>query len=302
MVMNMSRLLIGSHVNVKAPKMLLGAVEDAISYGASTFMFYTGAPQNTIRKPIATFRLEEAKKLMLENNINLDEVVVHAPYIINLANIKSESVSELAVSFLKQEISRVQEIGCKILVLHPGAHVGLGSEEGIRITSERLNSIFASDNSDVIIALETMSGKGSEVGVNIEEIAAIIEKIENKNRIGICLDTCHLHDGGYDVSNFDEILDRIDSLIGLSFVKVVHINDSKNQQGAHKDRHENLGFGFIGFDNLINIIYNPRLINVPKILETPYVGENEPYKKEIEMIKNKTFNPNLKIELGEREL
>lgn len=298
----MSKLLIGSHVNVKAPKMLLGAVEDAISYGANTFMFYTGAPQNTIRKPISTFKVEEAKKLMLENNIDLDKVVVHAPYIINLANTKNELTAELAVSFLKQEISRVAEIGCKILVLHPGAHVGIGSEEGIKVIASRINDIFASDDSNVIIALETMSGKGSEVGITIDEVISIINKIERKDKIGICLDTCHLHDGGYDVAKFDEILDKIENEIGLSYVKVVHVNDSKNEQGSHKDRHENLGFGYIGFDNLINIIYNPRLVNVPKILETPYIGDNEPYKKEIEMIKEKKFNPNLKIELGEGDV
>lgn len=298
----MSKLLIGSHVNVKAPKMLLGAVEEAIAEGANTFMFYTGAPQNTIRKPISEFRLAEAKHLMSINNIDINNVVVHAPYIINLANTKNEYTAELAVSFLKQEISRVAEIGCKILVLHPGAHVGIGSEEGIKVIANRLNEIFSIDNSDVIIALETMAGKGSEVGATLDEILSLVKNIKNKERIGICLDTCHLHDAGYDLTNFDEILDKIDKEVGLSFIKVVHVNDSKNPLGAHKDRHENFGFGHIGFDTLLNIIENPRLINIPKILETPYVCDNPPYEKEIKMIKNRVFNPNLKMELGESEL
>ncbi len=297
----MSRLLIGSHINVKAPKMLLGAVEEAIAEGANTFMFYTGAPQNTIRKPISEFRLEEAKNLMSSNNINIDNVVVHAPYIINLANTKNVYTAELAVSFLKQEILRVAEIGCKILVLHPGAHVGIGSAAGIKVIANRLNEIFATDNSNVIIALETMSGKGSEVGANLDEIISLIKNIERKDRIGICLDTCHLHDSGYDLTDFDDILDKIDKEIGLSFVKVVHVNDSKNILGSHKDRHENIGYGYIGFATLLNIIENPRLIDVPKILETPYICDNPPYKQEILMIKNRTFNPNLKIELGENE-
>jgi len=300
--MNMSKLLIGSHVNVKAPKMLLGAVEDALLEGANTFMFYTGAPQNTIRKPINEFHLEEAKELMIKNNIDINKVVVHAPYIINLANTKNEYTAELAVSFLKQEISRVAQIGCSILVLHPGAHVGIGSEKGINVIASRLNDIFNEDNSNVVIALETMSGKGSEVGVNLDEIISLVKKIENKKRIGICLDTCHLHDSGYDLNDFDLLLDKIENEIGLDYIKVVHVNDSKNPLGAHKDRHENIGFGYIGFELLLKIIENPRLVNVPKILETPYVGDYAPYKKEIEMIKSREFNPNLKIELGEGEI
>ena len=277
-------LLIGSHVKYNSTTQLLGSVKEAISYGATTFMFYTGAPQNTLRSPINKMIVEDAKKLMIDNNIDIDKVVVHAPYIINLANTEKY---DFAVSFLKQEVKRCEEIGIKYMVLHPGSHVGLGEEVGINNIVNGLNDVL--ESSRVTILLETMAGKGSELGCNLDQIKTIIDKVENKDKIGICLDTCHLNDAGYDVNNFDNILDEIDKKVGLKYVGCVHINDSKNPISSHKDRHENLGYGTIGFNTLIDIIYNKRLEDIPKILETPYIGEHAPYKEEIEMIKNKKF-------------
>lgn len=286
-------LIIGSHVNYNSKDQLLGSLEQALSYDANTFMFYTGAPQNTVRSKIDESIINKAKEKMESCGILLQNIIVHAPYIINLANSKDDSKYNFSISFLKEEIKRCEQIGIKYLVLHPGSHVGLGVEEGINSIIFALNKALENDTS-VIVLLETMAGKGSEIGSNLEEIKKIIDGVNDKSKIGICLDTCHLNDAGYDTSNFDKILDEIDSLIGLSYVHCIHVNDSKNPLGAHKDRHENIGYGTLGFDNIINIIYNPRLQNIPKILETPWIGEKAPYKEEIQMIRTKTFNENLK--------
>ena len=276
-------LIIGSHVSFKSNDQLVGSVKEALSYLSTTFMFYTGAPQNTMRVPINKELTNEAIELMNTNGIDINNVVVHAPYIINLANPKNYDFN---VSFLKQEIKRVMEIGVNKLVLHPGSHVGLGVDEGIKNIINALNdSLSESDN--IVICLETMAGKGSEIGVNFNELKTIIDGVKLKDKIGICMDTCHLNDAGYDISDFDKILDEFDKIIGMNYLKVIHINDSKNSLGSHKDRHENIGKGTIGFDNLINVIYNKRIESIPKILETPYIGDKAPYKEEIEMIRNK---------------
>ena len=290
-------LIIGSHVSYKNDTGLLGSVEEALSYGANTFMFYTGAPQNTRRGAINDELTYKGYKLMKENNIALENVIVHAPYIINLCNDKN---FDFSISFLKQEVIRCEELGMTKLVLHPGASVGLERSHAIANIIKGLN-IILDDNHNVIICLETMAGKGTEVGKSFEELKFIIDNIKNKSKIGICLDTCHINDAGYDLNNFDKVLDEFDKIIGLDYLKCIHINDSKNTIGSHKDRHENIGLGTIGFDNLINVIYNKRIENLPKILETPYVDDIEsdkkriypPYKFEIEMIKNKTNNPKL---------
>lgn len=289
-------LIIGSHVSFKSDKQLLGSVNEALSYGENTFMFYTGAPQNTIRSNINDNLTNKALEVMKENNINIDNVIVHAPYIVNLA--KEEN--DFAISFLKQEIKRCSMLHIKYMVLHPGSSVSITKEEGINNIINALNIILDNEY-DVTICLETMAGKGNEVGSNLLEIKNIINKIEYQNKIGVCLDTCHLNDAGYDISNFDSILDEIDKLIGIDKIKCIHINDSKNILGSKKDRHENIGLGSIGFNNLINVIYNKRISNIPKILETPYVTIDNnskdkiypPYKQEIDMIKNKSFDNNL---------
>ena len=289
-------LIIGSHVSFKSDKQLLGSVNEALSYGENTFMFYTGAPQNTIRSNIDDNLTNKALEVMKENNINIDNVIVHAPYIVNLA----KEDNDFAISFLKQEIKRCSMLHIKYMVLHPGSSVSITKEEGINNIINALNIILDNEY-DVTICLETMAGKGNEVGSNLLEIKNIINKIEYQNKIGVCLDTCHLNDAGYDISNFDSILDEIDKLIGIDKIKCIHINDSKNILGSKKDRHENIGLGSIGFNNLINVIYNKRISNIPKILETPYVTIDNnskdkiypPYKQEIDMIKNKSFDNNL---------
>jgi deoxyribonuclease-4 len=276
-------LYIGSHVGFSKNNQLVGSLEEALSYNANTFMFYTGAPQNTMRYEIDDELTKKAYELMKKNNILLDKIIVHAPYIINLANPDPEK-HNFAISFLKQEVSRCEKLGIKNMVLHPGSHVGVGIEEGIKLIIDGLNHVLETDNS-VCILLETMSGKGSEVGFDFNQISDIIKGIEKKELIGVCMDTCHIHDSGYDLNNFDSVLDEFDKIVGLKYVKCIHINDSKNTCGAKKDRHENIGKGYIGLDNLIKVIYNPRLDNIPKILETPYINEVAPYKEEIELIR-----------------
>lgn len=290
-------LIIGSHVSFNKKEQLIGSVKEALSYNANTFMFYTGAPQNTNRASIDDSITLSALELMKENNIDLKNVVVHAPYIVNPAN---NANFDFNVNFLKQEIDRVESLGVTKLVLHPGSYVKLTHDEGIKNIIDTLNQVIRKDM-NVKILLETMSGKGTELGTNFDDLKYIIDNIEYSKNVGICLDTCHLNDAGYDIFKFDEILDEVDSKIGLEKVGCIHINDSKNLKSSHKDRHENIGLGTIGFDALINVIYNKRLDNIPKILETPYVTNSDelkdkiypPYKFEIEMIRNKKFNPNL---------
>ncbi len=285
-------LIIGSHVGFKKDSQLLGSLNEALSYGANTFMFYTGAPQNTSRYPIEDGLTLEAMNVMKSEGIDYSKVIVHAPYIINLANDTDPDKFKFSVRFLQEEVERCSLLGIKYMVLHPGSHVGLGVENGINNIAKGLNMILG--NYDVTILLETMAGKGSEIGSKLEEIKAIIDMVDDKEHIGVCLDTCHLSDAGYDISNFDKFLDEFNKIIGINKIYCVHVNDSKNENGTHKDRHENFGFGKIGFDTLINVIYNERLEDVPKILETPYVEkEFAPYKYEIEMIRNKKFDSEL---------
>lgn len=284
-------LLIGSHVSFDKKDQLVKSTKEAISYNATTFMFYTGAPQNTNRSKIDIEKTKEAVKLMNENNIDYSQVIVHAPYIINLANINN---MDFSIRFLVEELARCNELGIDKVVLHPGSHVGLGIDKGIENIIFGLNKVFDLSKNNVKILLETMAGKGSEIGSNIDELKKIIDGITNKERIGICLDTCHLNDAGYNLTKFDELLTMIDNKIGLDKVMCIHINDSKNQIASHKDRHENIGLGTIGFETLNSIVHNPKLSKIPKILETPYVDkEYPPYKYEIEMLRKNKMNDNL---------
>lgn len=286
-------MIIGSHVSMSGKEMLVGSVQEALSYGSTTFMFYTGAPQNTLRKPIDQLRIEEAKALMIEHGIDIEHVIVHAPYIINLGNTVKPETFELAVSFLKQEIKRCEAIGVHRLVLHPGAHVGAGREAGLERIVEGLNEALK-ENSPVKIALETMAGKGTEIGRDITDLKYIIENCDYSERLGVCLDTCHIHDSGINLNDFEAFIEKFDQEIGIERILVVHVNDSKNECGAHKDRHENIGYGHIGFETLNKIVHHPKLKDVPKILETPYIDKQAPYKEEILMFKHQEFNDNLK--------
>ncbi|MGL4950300.1 MAG: deoxyribonuclease IV [Mycoplasma sp.] len=290
----MNKLLIGSHVSMSSPKYLLGSVKEALSYDSNTFMIYTGPPQNGIRKNTSEFFINEAFELMKDNSINPDNIIVHAPYIINLCSAKLET-RESSKEILINELRRVQEMGFNKFVLHPGSKLDQDWEVGINQIAEGLDKALETVNNDVIILLETMSGKGTEMGRDIKDLKAIFAKLKNKNKnkVAVCLDTCHLWDSGIELSNFDNYLSEFDKEIGIDKILCVHVNDSKNVLSSHKDRHDNLGYGNIGFEKLIAIIYHEKLTNVPKILETPYYEKDgkllPPYKEEIEMIKNKTF-------------
>lgn len=290
--MRLKIMKIGSHVSLTAPDFLLGSVKTALSYHANAFMIYTGAPQNTRRKNIEDFKVIEAHNLMKENHIPLENMIVHAPYIINLANTINPDTFELAYQFLTKEIERCKQIGASTLVLHPGSHVKAGEEKGLEKIIEGLD--LALHDHQVKIALETMAGKGSELGYSFSQLKYIIDHVKQKDSIFVCMDTCHLHDAGYNLSDFDAILDEFDCTIGLDKLAVIHLNDSKNIRGAKKDRHENIGFGEIGFETLMYIAHHPRLKNIVKILETPYINGCAPYKEEIDMIKNNMFDKHLK--------
>lgn len=287
-------MLIGSHVSMSGKKMLLGAAEEAAGYEASTFMIYTGAPQNTRRKAIEEMNIDAGKLFMQEKG--LSDIVVHAPYIINLGNtIKLENFG-FATQFLREEIERAEALGATQMTLHPGAHVGAGEEAAIEQIAKGLNEVLKEDQT-IQIALETMAGKGTEIGKTFEELAAIMERVERNDLLSVTLDTCHIHDAGYNVKeDFDGVLEEFDRVVGLKKLKVIHVNDSKNEQGARKDRHENIGFGHIGFDALSYVVNHPQLAKLPKILETPYVGEDKknkkaPYAHEIQMLKENIFHP-----------
>lgn len=281
-------LKIGSHVGMKAPNYMVGSVEEALSYDANALMLYTGAPQNTKRKAVSELRIAEAHELLANNDIPAQNVVVHAPYIINLANTINPATYQIAVEFLRTEIDRTMAMGAKYLVLHPGSHVKAGVEAGIESIINGLNSVLKASD-DIIICLETMSGKGTECGSSFEQLKQIIDGVDLNAKLGICFDTCHVHDSGYDLTNFDAVLDEFDQIIGLERLHVLHINDSKNPISSKKDRHENLGYGYIGFEILNQIVNHPRLDDKIKVLETPYVDKVAPYGKEIAMLKNQIF-------------
>lgn len=289
-------MLIGSHVSMSGKKMLLGAAEEAASYQATTFMIYTGAPQNTRRKAIEEMNIESGMAFMKEHGMS--NMVVHAPYIINLGNTVKPENFGFATQFLREEIMRAQALGATQITMHPGAHVGAGADAAIAQIIKGLNEVLTADQIPQI-ALETMAGKGTEIGRSFEELAQIIEGVTLNDKLSVTLDTCHIHDAGYNVrEDFDGILNEFDKVIGLDRLKVVHVNDSKNIQGAKKDRHANIGFGEIGFDALNKIVHHPQLVTIPKILETPYVGEDKknkraPYKFEIAMLQSGTFDGDL---------
>ena len=290
-------MIIGSHVSFNTNQ-LLGSAKTAVSFGANTFMFYTGAPQNTIRKEIDLDLTKEAHEYMKNHGIDINNVICHAPYIINLANREKEDSWNFSISFIKNEINRITQMGINYIVIHPGNSLKLDRMTALYNIADAINNILDSDTKPMIL-LETMAGKGTECGINIYELKEILNHIILKDKVGLCLDTCHLNDSGVDIAEFDSYLSDLDNAIGLDKVKCIHINDSKNPIGSHKDRHANIGYGTIGFDNLINVLYNSKLKEVPKILETPWVGKYPPYKLEIDMIKSKKFNPNLEQDLEE---
>ena len=282
---------LGSHVGMHGKDMFLGSVKEALSYEADTFMLYTGAPQNTRRKELSQLRIPEAQALMKESGIQ--EFVVHAPYIINLANtVKAETVP-LAVDFLATEIQRTIAMGSHVLILHPGSHVGAGTKQGIRQIITGLNAVLTADL-PCTVALETMAGKGSEIGRSFEELAEIYDGVIHSDKLRVCFDTCHVNDAGYDiVRDFDAVIEHFHRLLGKEQIAAFHINDSKNEKGAAKDRHANIGQGTIGLPALHAIVHHPDFIDIPKILETPYLPSAEdpkqslpPYREEIALLRS----------------
>ena len=282
-------MILGSHVKFNKEQ-LYGSVKEAISYGANTFMFYTGAPQNTIRSILNEELTHQAWDLMKENNIDINNVICHAPYIINLANKINLDSWDFSINFLRNEIDRCEAMGIKYIVVHPGNHLTNSLEVALKNITEALNLVINREDNCMIL-IETMAGKGTECGKTIDELKVILDGIIYQDKIGVCVDTCHINDAGYKLEDY---LEEFKNKIGLDKIKCLHINDSKNVCGAHKDRHENIGFGTIGFTNLVNLINNEELKNVPKILETPYIENYPPYKFEIAMIKNNTFDITLK--------
>lgn len=286
----MSKIKLGCHVGMAGKEMFLASAKEAASYGANVFMLYTGAPQNTRRKDISELNIEAGWEYARQHGI--EEIVVHAPYIINLANTVKPETYELAVEFLEKEIIRTAAMRSRIMVLHPGSHVNAGVEAGIAQVIKGLNTVLNQNDDDVYIALETMAGKGSEVGRTFEELKAIYDGVDKKDRLRVCFDTCHVNDAGYDIVNhYDEVFEEFDKVIGLDQIAVFHINDSMNPLGAHKDRHANIDKGSIGYETLHRLVHDERFIDVPKILETPWLAEEgsdkktkPPYKKEIEWL------------------
>ncbi|AOG60522.1 endonuclease IV [Spiroplasma helicoides] len=295
------KILLGSHVGMNAKgKYLIGSALESIENGANTLMFFTGAPQNTIRTATEKLNIQKFQRILKENDIDINKILCHGPYTINLANTIKKETYELGVRLLKEELIRLEEIGVNLVVLHPGASVGGDKTKSLLSVAKGINQVYKElPNSSVKIALETMSGKGTEVCVTFEEIKLVLENIDRKEMVGVCFDTCHMHDAGYDIkNNFNKVVEEFDKVVGLDKLWAIHLNDSKNQIGAHKDRHQNIGYGYIGFKTLCEIVHNPIFSEIPIILETPWInGEICPYKKEIEMLRNKKFEDNFKLEI-----
>lgn len=287
----METIKLGSHVGMAGKEMFLASVKEAEAYGANVLMLYTGAPQNTKRKDIRDLNIDAGWEYAKQAGI--EEIIVHAPYIINLANTVKPEIFELATEFLEKEIHRTAAMRSRILVLHPGSHLNMGADVGIAQVIKGLNLVLDENDDDVYIALETMAGKGSELGRTFEELKMIYDGVNKRNRLRVCFDTCHVSDAGYDlVSDYEGVLQRFDEVIGLEQIAVMHINDSMNPCGAHKDRHANIGEGYIGFETLQRLVHDERFLAIPKILETPWrcaEGSDKktipPYKEEIARLK-----------------
>jgi deoxyribonuclease-4 len=290
-------LLLGSHLSLKSPDFYLGTCETALRYGETAFMFYTGAPQSARRAPLETLKIEEGRAFLKEHHFDEKAIIVHAPYILNLGNDSHPDSYEAGIALLRQEIVRTAAFGSSYLDFHPGNATGLPLEESLAAVAHGIDKAYEGLDTAVILCLETMAGKGSEVGRNFDELARIIGQCDQKDHLGVCLDTCHVNDEGVDVSHVDSVLDDFDHAIGLSRLKVIHLNDSKNPRGSHKDRHENIGYGTIGFSTLSAWAHNERLLSVPKILETPTDGIHDPYAQEIQMLRDNRYIENWREKL-----
>ena len=275
-------MILGCHCGMSGTEMMLGSVKEALSYNATALMIYTGAPQNTIRKALKELHIQEALKLMDEYHIDRKHLIIHAPYIINPATTDPEN-REFCINFLTQEVKRSYAMGSKVIVLHPGNTLGLPVDEAIKNICDVVNQIIENTKeTDVVIAFETMAGKGTEVGRTFYEIKQLLDGIREQSRVGVCIDTCHMFDSGYDlVNDYENVKKLLDEVVGIERVKVIHLNDSKNPLASHKDRHANLGEGYLGFETLHRVCHDEDFALIPKILETPYIDGMPPYKEEI---------------------
>lgn len=273
-------ITLGAHLS--ASKGFVNMYETALSIGANTFQFFTRNPRGGKAKDIDKADIDEFLKLVNAND-SFGTVLAHAPYTLNACSAKAD-VRTFALETFKDDIARMELIPNQLYNFHPGSHVGQGEEKGIEQIAEILNEVIFEDMTTTVL-LETMAGKGSEIGKTFEELNEIIKRVEQSDKVGVCLDTCHVHDGGYDIVNsLDEVLEQFDKVIGIDRLKALHLNDSKNPIGAHKDRHEKIGEGYIGINAFEKIVNHPVLSTLPMFLETP--NELDGYAKEIELLRS----------------
>ena len=272
-------LTIGCHLSSSAGFYHMG--QEAKKIGANTFQFFTRNPRGSKAKAIDPRDVERFHAFCKENGIR--SILAHAPYTLNACS-KDPHVREFALEIMEDDLVRMEYVPGSCYNFHPGSHVGQGAEEGIRLVADTLNQILKPEQTTTVL-LETMSGKGSEIGRSFEEIREILDRVKLQEHMGVCLDTCHVYDAGYDIVNdLDGVLERFDRCIGLSRIKAIHMNDSKNPFASHKDRHEKIGQGSIGADTMIRLINHPALQGIPVYLETP--NELEGYAQEIRFLKN----------------
>ncbi|MDD2979620.1 MAG: deoxyribonuclease IV [Hespellia sp.] len=271
-------LNIGAHLSSSRGFLAMG--KEAVSIGANTFQFFTRNPRGSKAKAIDPADAQALVEYMKEHEFV--KILAHAPYTLNPCSAKEET-REFAHLTMKDDLERMEYVPGNLYNFHPGSHVGQGSEEGVRLITKMLNEILTEEQTTTVL-LETMSGKGTEVGRNFEELRSILDGVELTHKMGVCLDTCHVYDAGYDIVNhLDEVVEEFDRVVGLDRLKAIHINDSKNPFESHKDRHEKIGEGSIGLEAMTRIVSHPKLRSLPFFLETP--NELPGYKKEIELLR-----------------
>ena len=272
-------LVIGAHLS--ASKGYAAMARQAVSIGANTFQFFTRNPRGGSAKAIDEKDIEEFLKITVENNFG--KILAHAPYTLNLCSDK-ENIRTFAQNTFADDLQRLEYTPNQMYNFHPGSHVGQGEETGIKYITEALNNVLFPEMTTTVL-LETMAGKGSEIGRNFGELRAIIDGVELSDKLGVCLDTCHVSDAGYDIKeHLDDVLEEFDKVIGIDRLKALHLNDSKNQMGAHKDRHEKIGEGYLGIETFEAVVNHPQLKNLPMFLETP--NDINGYEREIALLRS----------------
>lgn len=271
-------LNIGCHLSISKGYENMG--NEALKINANTFQFFTRNPRGGKIKDLNENDINKLLSLMQENKFA--KILAHAPYTMNLCSDK-EDIRDFAKNMMNEDLERMEYLPGNMYNFHPGSHVGQGTEKGIEYIVKALNEVLT-ENQTTTVLLETMAGKGTEIGRSFEELKMIIDKVYLKDKLGVCLDTCHINDAGYDVSNIDKVLEEFDKVIGLDYLKAIHLNDSMNEKGSHKDRHQKIGEGTIGIKNIEKIINNSILKRIPFYLETP--NDLDGYAKEIKLLRN----------------